>query len=53
MSMSRSQEVDFVYFIFLSHFYFSIFRTVRVRVISNLSHCHISHNLMVWSQHWS
>jgi len=59
--MSRSQEVDFVYFIFLSHFYFSlnllfifsIFRTVRVRVRSNQSHCHISHNLMVWSQHWS
>jgi len=26
--MSRPQEVDFVYFIFLSYFYFSIFRTV-------------------------
>ena len=45
--MSRSQEVDFVYFIFLSHFYFSIFGTVRVRGRSDQSHCHISHNLIV------
>jgi len=34
-------------------FYFSIFRTARIRVRSDRSHCHISHNLMVWSQHWS
>ena len=60
-SVSSLQTVDLVplYFIFHFHFhlilfsYFSIFRTVRVRVRSDWSHCHISHNLMVWSQHWS
>ena len=31
--------------------YFSIFRTIRIRVRGDWSHCHISHNLMVWSQH--
>jgi len=35
------------YFIFILFSYFSIFRTTRVRVRSDLSHCHISHNLMV------
>jgi len=59
--MSSSQIVDlvFLYLIFHFHFifvlfsYFSIFRTARVRVRSDWSYCHICHNLMVWSQHWS
>ena len=37
------------YFIFVLFSYFSIFRRTRVRVRSNWSQCHISHNLMVWS----
>ena len=51
--VSSSQIVDlaFLYFIFhfyfhaVLFFYFSIFRTTRVKV--DQSHCHISHNLMV------
>jgi len=42
--MSRSKKVNLIYFIFPFIFYFSIFRITRVRV--DLSHCHISHNLM-------
>ena len=54
--LSSSQIVDlvFLYFIFHFHFHFVlflIFRTVRIRVRSDWSQCHISHNLMVWSQH--
>ena len=53
--VSSSQTVDLVslYFIFYFYFYFvlfsyfSIFRTARIRVRSDLSHCHISHNMMV------
>ena len=52
--LSSSQTVDLgsLYFIFHFHFlfvlsYFSIFRTARVRVRSDWSHCHLSHNLMV------
>ena len=60
-NISSLQIVDLVslyfifyfYFLFILFFYFSIFRIARVRVRSNRSHCHISHNLMVWSQHWS
>ena len=37
-------SILFFIFIFML-FYFSIFRTTRVKV--DLSHCHISHNLMV------
>ena len=54
-----NSRLSFLYFIFHFHFhlvlfsYFSIFRTARVRVRSDQSHCHVSHNLMVWSQHWS
>jgi len=53
--LSSSQTVDLVFFYFLCVLfsYFSIFRTTRVRVRSDWSHCHISHNLMVWSQYWS
>ena len=59
--VSSSQMVNLVSLYFIFHFYFyfvlfsyfSIFRTARVRVRSDLSHCHISHNIMVWSQHWS
>ena len=40
-------------FFFIFIFLFSIFRTTRVRVRKDWSHCHISHNLIVWSQHWS
>ena len=53
--VSSSQTVDLgsLYFIFHFHFilfsYFSIFRTARDRVRSDWSHCHINHNLMVWS----
>jgi len=51
--MSSSQIVDlaFLYFIFhfyfyaVLFFYFSIFRTTRVKV--DRSRCHISHNLMM------
>ena len=48
--MSSSQMVDLVFLYFIFHFvlfsYFSIFRTARVRVRSDWSYCHISHNLM-------
>ena len=49
--LSRSKKVDLIYFIFpfiFHFFYFSIFRTTRVRGYQ--SHCHISHNLMAQSQ---
>jgi len=53
IKVSSSQMVDlaFLYFIFYFYFhavlffYFSIFRTTRVKV--DWSRCHISHNLMV------
>ena len=45
-------RLDLFYFYFLFYFQFifqfSIFRTIRVRV--DLSHCHISHNMMTKSQ---
>jgi len=41
--------IFYFYFIFILFPYFSIFRTARVRVRSDWSHCHISHNLIVWS----
>ena len=55
----RLQEVDFVSFYFSFSFLFSfdlffifsIFRTLRVGVRSDWSHCHICHSLMVWSHH--
>ena len=57
--VSSSQMVNLVsfyfifyfYFIFVLFSYFSIFRTARVMVRSDWSYCHISHNMMVWSQH--
>ena len=45
--------IFYFYFYFVLFSYFPIFRTARVRVRSDQSHCHLSHNLMVWSQHWS
>jgi len=51
MSSSQIINLAFLYFIFhfdfhaVLFFYFSIFRTTRVKV--DQSHCHISHNLMV------
>jgi len=48
--VSRSKKVNLIYlsshflFYFRFIFYFSIFRTTRVRV--NWSCCHINHNLM-------
>jgi len=57
-NMLRSLKVDFIFwfnfsflFLFLFIFLFSIFRTTRVRVISDWSHCQISYNQMVWSQY--
>ena len=38
-------------FSFCFIFLFSIFRTARVRVRSDWLYCHISYNLIVWSQH--
>ena len=51
VSSSQQTDLAFLYFIFhfyfhiVLFFYFSIFRTTRVKV--DRSHCHISHNLMV------
>ena len=54
VKFTNSELSFFFIFIFHLHFlYFSIFRIARVRVRSDQPHCHISHNLMVWSQHWS
>ena len=44
--------IFYFYFYFILLSYFSIFRTARVRVRSDWLHCHIGHNLIVWSQHW-
>ena len=58
MSSSQMVDLDSLYFIFYFYFYFvlfsyfSIFRTARVRVRSDQLYCHISHNMIVWSQHW-
>ena len=49
LHLSRSQRVDFI-FIFFLLFSFSIFRTTKVRVRSDWSYCHISHNLGMMSQ---
>ena len=56
LSSSQIVNLVFLYFIFHFHFHFIlffIFRIARVRVRSDWSCCHISHNLMVWLQHWS
>ena len=46
--VSRSLMVDFILSSLFTLFYFSIFRTTRVRGYQ--SRCHISHKLMAKSQ---